>query len=320
MLQSGTPFTLNFVFLVFLLVPGYAVLQGWLNSTVQVDSTSRLDKIFITVLGGILTLALILLLYRFGIFEAVKCALVDNCVTRTPGYNPNNSVSPSKIDDHSALSLLLFMGIQSLLGYSIAYIGGTVHRANMEHRGTSEKELEQPLETAIEQSTLGEKVSVVTHSGDQISGQLYRIGSPSENKDILISGAERIGRDNQDGKPEKLGVTYLDHEDISQIQFPDLLPMGPGPESNFFLRQYEKCRSLKKEAHQEFWYGYYRGLLAKSSLSDRITAKIGVDNYHPLRRLKNNPLVERISSLSQKIRGRDPIFTALLLKKYFDNK
>lgn len=316
-LQSTLPLSLNLVLLLFL-VPGYAVLQGWLNSTVQVDSNSRLDKIFITVLGGFTTLYLMIFLLRFGVYDAIECWFRSSCTTYSIGYNGENGVNLTTINNQSALFLMSFIATQTITGYVFSYLAGTAFRINTKSRWTSEKELEQPLETVIDQSTLGENITVITRSGDKIVGKLYRVGSPSEDKDLLLSGAER--HDRNGGGKEKIGITYLEYEDISQIQFPHLLPEGPGPESNFFLRQSDRISEFYQTLRYEFWYGFYIGLFSNETLRSQVVSKLTPPWVNIPRRIRTLIENNRVLGLYHRLRKKHPAHRAKQLSEYLKNK
>ncbi len=257
-----------------------------------------------------------LLMNRFNILEYVVCNLGGFCNPVHIQYDASSTLSVDDIDKFSILAILSFIGAQSFVGYLSGYLVGTVSRIRMDSRPTSEKDLEQPLETAIEQSTVGEEVWVVTNSGDKITGKLYRIGSPSEEKDIFISGAVREDRDAKDGdNGEKIGLTYISHHDISQIQFPDLVPRKSGPDSNFFLRQYGKIKELVKSTRHEFWTGYYIGIISGFDLV-KIVREWREDLLGRPNRVVSRISENRTVAVVKLVRRRSPIERAWLLNRF----
>ena len=319
-MANGSPFALNLILILFLFIPGYAVLQGWLNSTVQLDTISRLDKILITVSGGGVLLIMMLLLNRFNIFEVILCNYGGFCDPVAVAYDTDSKISVTDIGDFSILSILSFVVIQSSLGYILSYLLGTFLRIQSDSRPTAEKDLEQPLETAIEQSTLGEKVWIITNTGDKITGKLYRIGSPSKDKDIFVSGATRKNKnEDDDSDGEKIGLTYIDYENIAQIQFPDMVPQKDGPESNFFLRWYNKAVGFLSTCYHEFWVGFYCGIFTTNSVSERLCQRVVRLREKPKNAVKTLWATAPLDIFSL-IRSQNPIVRAELLSRYLDKK
>ncbi|MEZ3115945.1 hypothetical protein RYH80_08440 [Halobaculum sp. MBLA0147] len=243
-MSSGTPFALNALYLVFLLVPGYASLVGYLWSTVQLDTVSRLDKILRAVVGGSVTLGVFLLAYRFGIPQTVLRSVEtlwtggSNWLVFDPlGYRASRTITARTVGSTPALTLLAVIASQSVVGYVLGYGLGTVVHVRYNDREKSQEDLEQPWETAVRQTALGDRVTVVTNDGVEISGRLYRVGSPSEDYDLLLSGAVRVVRGGDD---ESLGMTYHHYDDVARVHFERMRPEEIGREANWLVRQWER--------------------------------------------------------------------------------
>ena len=242
-MANGSPFAFNFLFLLFLLVPGYLTLKGYLSATLQLDSMSRLDKILTAVIGGVGTFTIMNIIYRFGVLQFLVDYwyefLLREPITAEIGYNSTNKITTSTINNVSALSIIGFITAQSILAYTISYLAGTVTHIRSAKPQKSDKDIQQPWETAFRQSALGDRVTVITSEGSEIKGTIYRIGSPSEDYDLLLSAAERVL---QGSGTEPLGITYHHYDDISQVRFPDIKPDPSEENGNWILRRIKSAR------------------------------------------------------------------------------
>jgi len=228
-MANGSPFGVNFLYLAFLLVPGYASLRGYLAATVQLDTVSRFDKLLLSAVGGTLTLGVSLVGYRAGFVESVW-QLLPSVLENTASVG-SDSLPVSVASSTSASAIVASVVGLSSLGYLLGYCCGTVvHVRNGRER--SEQDLEQPWEAAIRQSALGDEVVVVTRDGERIRGELYRIGSASEEHDLILAKARRQGGNGS----VPLGMTYHHYRDVARVQFPRMRPKSVGAEANTLVR------------------------------------------------------------------------------------
>lgn len=245
-MASGSPFTINFLYVGVLLVPGYISLRGYLQATVQLDTVSRFDKLLLTVVGGAITLSFTLLANRIGIPQFVVAWFPPMWTETTVweafellGPRSSRAITLDGVPSLSALTLLFAVAGQSLVGYVLGYGLGTTVHVVLNDREKSREDLEQPWETAVRQSALGDEVTVVTHTDEHIRGRLYRIGSPSAEYDLLLANAERVY---VDGSTESLGMTYHHYRDIARVQFPRMRPERTGSEANALVRLWDGPR------------------------------------------------------------------------------
>jgi hypothetical protein len=204
-------------------------LRGYLGATVQLDTVSRFDKLLLSAVGGTLTLAVSLIGYRSGFVESVWQRL--SAPLGTAASIGSDPLPVSVASSTSVFAVVAGVVGLSSLGYLLGYCCGTVvHvRDGLER---SEEDLEQPWETAVKQSVPMNKVVVVTREGERIWGQLYRIGSPSEDYDLLLSGAEREAGDER----IPIGMSYHHYRDVARVQFPEMQPEPIGEEANALVR------------------------------------------------------------------------------------
>jgi hypothetical protein len=221
-------------------------LRGYLSSTIQLDTTSRFDKLLLAVVGGLISLGIMLIFNRFNILQAgldyAYNILLDRSIQIKIGYSQQNSATTSSIKSLNALAGLGFILVQSIIAFVGAYLLGTVVRVRSNQPQKSDKDLQQPWETAISQSALGDTISVMTKNGKKIRGQLYRIGSPSKDYDLLLAAAEKVV-DNGDNVP--LGITYHHFGDISRVTFPQIKPQEESEDGNWILRQWNSAIDIK---------------------------------------------------------------------------
>lgn len=261
-MANGTGLGINILHLLFLLAPGYLALRGYHSASVQIDDTSRIDKLLLAVVGGLVSLAFLLVLNRFGVFQTavhIIHTLIGNPQPVNLGYDQGYAITPSEVENFNALAILGFIFVQSGIGYIGGYVAGTIIHVRSDQPQKSDKDLQQPWETAVRQSALGDRVVVVTRNSDKIRGRLYRIGSPSKDFDLLISAAERVTPDYEENEP--LGVTYHHYRDISQVRFPKIKPKEPSPESNRIVRARTSFKSKTDQAYlrlQIIRYGYVK--------------------------------------------------------------
>lgn len=225
------PLGVNVLLLAVVLVPGYLVLRGYLDATVQLDTMSRLDKLLLTVLGGTLTVAALLAANRLGVFAWVVSLSGEQAVS--PGEHLGRAVTLAEIQNVSGRTLVSFVLGQSGVGYLGGYLYGTVRQLRSRRPQRTAADAQQPWETAVRHVSYGSPVRVVTRDGARLSGRIDRVGSPSESADFLLWDArrERVG-----GDSEQLGVVYVSHRSVSRVQL-DLEPQGRGREGNWLVRR-----------------------------------------------------------------------------------
>ncbi len=242
-MNGSSSFAFSFGYIPFLLVPGYIALRGYLNATIQLDTMSRLDKLLTTVVAGSVTLVFMLVLNRFGVLVAIA-----ELEAPALQYSTEHAVTPERVPRFSALALLWFITAQSVVGYVGGYLLGTFVHVKSSRPQRSDEDLQQPWETAVRQSAIGDTVTVITKNGEEITGTLYRIGSPSKDYDLLLSAAKKVEED--DTIP--LGMTYHHYEDISQVRFPEIVPEEPSDEGNWLVRQWAEIQHRTRKAKGKY--------------------------------------------------------------------
>jgi len=319
-MQSGTGGSLlgmNLIYLAFLLVPGFMALQGYLRGSVQLDSMSRLDKILSAVLGGSVSLGLMLILNRFGALYYIVLKWYNlapggphHDLSGILGFSQDYAVMTGSFSETTALSLLGFIFGQSIFAWLTGYLYGTFIYWKEDGDGRLRYELEQPWETAVANGSYGEPVEVITKNGQEIHGRLDRIGSPSEDNDLLLFAATRkvSGKDD-----EPLGETYHHYRDISQVRFPEMEPSQPDKRGNRlvgliagFSSNIRRLRNVPSEIRYRYYYHLYSYRLpAKDDNLGRIFDRM-------------SQLKDRSSEQVEKGDIETAVKTAESMKRWFD--
>jgi hypothetical protein len=216
--------------LFFLLIPGLAGLKTFLRTYVRLDDLSRVDKLALAgVLGGG-TLGIVLLFLNWECWSTRLPELFSTIQTveltrwGTDGYwcDGQTTVKLTTIQSLPIVVLIGMVGTQSV----IAAVGGGLvgwYLNRIEDGPSREsKYIEQPWEF-ISKNTFREEESaiVITVQGDEIEGTVHRLGTPSEDYDILLKSPTKVLRDQNDNiiKRRELGdYSYHHYQDISQVR------------------------------------------------------------------------------------------------------
>ncbi|MBO4248396.1 hypothetical protein IL252_11280 [Halomicrobium sp. IBSBa] len=271
---GGSLLGLNLIYLAFLLVPGFMALQGYLRGSVQLDTMSRLDKILSAVVGGSVSLALMLILNRFGVLYYIVLIWYNLVpgglhydLTGVLGFSRDYAVMTGSFSETTALSLIGFIFGQSVFAWLAGYLYGTFIYNKEDGKGRLRYELEQPWETAVANGSYGEPIEVITKNGQEIHGRLDRIGSPSEDNDLLLFAATKKLPEKDD---EPLGETYHHYRDISQVRFPEMEPSQPDKRGNWLIGFIAKWRSnlwrlreVPSQLRYQYYYQLYRYQLSR---------------------------------------------------------
>lgn len=242
------------VYLLFLLIPGFASLRAFHSGRVSLDSMTRLDKLAAIVTGGFVSLLLIGVLYRLdpvSIFNLTGNA-VQNCFSWTaelfssgnhpllddgfprahptstvgcPGSLPNYHLS-REITYESAKSISLLEGGLAIIAQSLVSgllgFGYGRFRRNLDDHSESKEELVQPWERAYEFSNIGDHVKIITTQGREIQGEIQQMGSVSEEYDMLLENPKEVIRNSEQNIVDfrSLGeFSYHHYRDISRVEF-----------------------------------------------------------------------------------------------------
>lgn len=238
------------VYLLFLLIPGFATLRAFHFGRVALDSMNRLDKLAVIVSGGGISLVLVAIFYRINTLYAldVFVRLVQHAITSNvfvtiggphplpysiqipqisppfnslPEYTQNSPITYESTRDISVLQGSIVIFFQTIFGAFIGYGYGRFQR-ELDPHPEGEEMLTQPWERAYEISDLGQNVVILTTEGREIAGEIQQMGSVSENYDMLLDHPQEITR-NKFGErisERDLGsYSYHHYRDISHIQF-----------------------------------------------------------------------------------------------------
>ena len=263
-------------------------MKGYFRASVQLDSVSRTDKLILGLIGGISSLGLMLLLNRFGVLSAATdfwySIWTSQEYSSVIRFHAEHAVRIGSVGSLTGTALLGILCGQSVIAYIGGYLFGTHNHVVSDERPKSREDLEQPWERAVKDSVITGEITVITKQGEKVRGELYRIGSPSEDYDVLLSGAEKIV---PAGKNEPLGVTYHHHRDISRVEF-DVPGLDPDKEFNtdydaWLARAYRDVRNkysnFRTSPIEESRAFYHHSTTVGRSLLRRVHRRLSRTRY-----------------------------------------
>ncbi|GGL65638.1 hypothetical protein GCM10009039_24360 [Halocalculus aciditolerans] len=214
--------------LIFILVPGYVCLRGYLEGNLILDDQGRTDKLIVIIIGGFASLCITVILHRVNIVgwsEFVLAWLTTAPAAFDPPPVPSNG--PVTVNPENGRSVLNTAGVlivESVIGGGLGFIYGRLKLPpdDRENLAMSRRELRQPWEEAFEYATLDTEATVITTNGDEIHGKIEQLGSPSEDYDILLADPEKVVRAPSGRILRRDGIglhSYHHYRDISRVEF-----------------------------------------------------------------------------------------------------
>lgn len=232
--------SLSVVALIFLLIPGLFGMKAFLRAYIKLDDLSRFDKLAVILTIGIFALAipplalnwncwtghLTSFLFRWhvpGPTELTDSATWCSDTVITFG----NMMLTEQLSDVPLVIIISFLGVQTAFVTSLSYVIGRILNGWGDGPPREPKFIEQPWEYASKKTAReSDNATVITTQGEEIRGTVHRIGSPSEDYDILLKDPEKVVRDDRtdvEVDTRDLGAyTYHHYRDISRIRFPNL--------------------------------------------------------------------------------------------------
>lgn len=232
--------SLNVVTLLFLLLPGLFGMKAFLRSYIRLDNLSRFDKLaVIMTIGGFALLIPPFILNWNCWTRYIEDILVyphtlgfssqtgSNMWCSSEVISFEDVVTAQRLSDIPLLIVILFLGFHTAVVTSISYIFGWFANKWSDGPPREPKYVEQPWEYASKKTVREhDQATVITTQGEEIRGTIYRIGSPSEDYDILLKDPEKVLRstrsDSEVDTRDLDAYTYHHYRDISRIRFPNL--------------------------------------------------------------------------------------------------
>lgn len=214
--------------LIFVLIPGYVCLRGYLEGNLVLDDQDRTDKFIVILIGGFASLCITVILHRLNVVgwsELIYTSLTtSSAVLNWTSVPLNGPVMVSSGSDRSVLNiagiLIAESGIAGILGFVYGRL--KLPPKDREAAAESRRELRQPWEEAFKYATLDTEATVITTNGEEINGTIEQLGSPSEDYDILLADPHKIIRapSDQEVTRRKIGLhSYHHYRDISRVEF-----------------------------------------------------------------------------------------------------
>jgi len=260
--------------LIFILIPGYVCLRGYLRGNLVLDDQDRTDKFIVILIGGFTSLCITVILYRVNIqwwsefiYTSITTLSVATDLTQIPFNGP---VMVNTNGERSILKIAGILTVESGIGGVIGFIYGRL-KLPPEDRieaSRSRRELRQPWEEVFNYATLDTEATVITTNGEEIQGKIEQIGSPSEDYDILLADPHKVIRGPGDRviSERKIGLhSYHHYRDISRVAF----------KSGFDYPQDNRSflKTVQKRILDEFsWLGKkLRSIIPEISRHDALT-------------------------------------------------
>ncbi|QIB79067.1 hypothetical protein G3A49_13360 [Haloferax volcanii] len=216
-MQSGTVGT-RLVFFLFLLIPGYAAVRSYLWANIALDDTTRLTKLVLMSIGGFASLAIVSVIRKLWGWDVASYH--DSELLRA--LTINEELTLSVVSNLSVLESTALIVSQSL----IAIVGGVLVGASrvvlIDAERDDRQQLQQPWEELYNQIRIGDELTVITHSGEKITGNLKQIGNPPREHDLILTNPKKAFIDTYDhSENDKAGpmgeLSYHHQQDISRV-------------------------------------------------------------------------------------------------------
>lgn len=232
--------SINVVTLLFLLIPGLFGMKAFFHSFIRLDTLSRFDKLAVIMTIGSFALVIPPLALNWNCWtthagELLVSPHISNSpqLTAPDMWCSGNVITFGNLMTSEQLSRIPLVIIVFLLGLHTTFVGSLSYVAGwaLNKRGDAPprepKYIEQPWEYASKKTAReSDRATVLTTESEEIRGTIHRIGSPSEDYDILLKDPEKVLRDDRtdtEVDTRDLGAyTYHHYRDISRIRFPDL--------------------------------------------------------------------------------------------------
>ena len=204
------PSGLQFILFLYLLIPGYFAFRFYLWANIALDETSRLTKLVHMSIGGFGSLAVVALLRKFSLLSfsfVPDWAAVSGDISL---------VEISNLTVPEATNLIL---VQSVLGIIGGILVGSLRLILIEGETKERKNLNEPWEEFEYQAAYDEKLTVITESGEQVTGKLFEVGNSNTENDLLITNP-RESKFTVDGLKEgesRGEMSYHHQRDISRV-------------------------------------------------------------------------------------------------------
>lgn len=280
-MQQIVPQTATFLFLLFLLIPGYITLRAFYFSVISIDDLSRMDKLATIVTGGFASLFVVGALHRLnvpsivmvlaelgvdytcqvrgfgggGVMHSVKLPLFGEafalrCPRSVSQYSFNGQINVAGFTNPGLVSSGIIITIQSVVGLVIGYAYG-VYRRNLDENPQTREELTQPWQRAYEVTDIGQTATIVTPENRMVEGTIQQLGSPSKDYDILLANPKEVNRElgGEVINKRRIGnYSYHNYRDISRIEF------GSPTDEDLYdpESETEGNRSFKEEVNTRF--------------------------------------------------------------------
>lgn len=204
-------------YVAFLLVPGYIAVRFSLRANDKLDDFERFEKLVYSALGGVVSLAVVLVLVEHC---WIASALRSAATLRVAGAWCEQAIVVGDVTSIPLVQLVGAIAGQSVVAVVLGYAYGRFVFRRRQAISTADYS-KQPWDVAEDWFEDGDEISVVTADGAEIRGWLREVGLRTKRRDVLLWAPRHVHRD-REGQETDVGdpfanQIYLSQEAISSI-------------------------------------------------------------------------------------------------------
>lgn len=237
---------LRLVFLIALLIPGYAAVRSYLWANIALDDTSRLTKLVLMSIGGFASLSIVSFLRKWEIVEQKLPLGVPHFFTI------QNELTLSTIPNLSILQATGLIVSQTAVAVVGGFLAGAGRIILIDGHRKRRNQISQPWEDLFKHVGVGDELTVVTHQGEKITGHLQQMGNPSRETDLLLTDPKRTFIDTHNHSESEQNspigqISYHHDDDISRIvAHRDWTPPDRGYFNTTYMKVLQKGLDCRK--------------------------------------------------------------------------
>ncbi|RLM83529.1 hypothetical protein D3D02_17815 [Halobellus sp. Atlit-38R] len=212
--MASTSVAGQLTFFLFLLIPGYAGVRAYLWANIAVDDATRLTKLVWMTIGGFGSIVVVAVFREAGLQLSLSLA---------SGIAIPGELTVQSVGNLSILQAANLIGSQVAIALFGGLLVGSSRYILIDADGTRRRDLTQPWDEIFNHISRGDEITIVSHSGEKITGTLEQMGNSNGDRDIVLSDPRKTYIDGQNN-PEnerftELGrLSYHHTQDISRIE------------------------------------------------------------------------------------------------------
>lgn len=219
-MAAGNVLATNFLFIIFLVVPGLAGIKGFLLAKREPDNYSRIETVVFSLMISILSILLLYLSYSLLIFKFADFNDIDQ-------FGLPNIIFI--FITHLMISPIIGISLGMLVNVAVKreFFSRVIQLIPYIDENSPRKEVWDLVFSEIHSNSA---VSVITQKGHIITGNVVQRGEKVQERDLLLSRPSlKILMENGDYSEKDLSdktYSYVHNQNISQILFQEDLNRG----------------------------------------------------------------------------------------------